>query len=419
MFVLYNIALFLFCLFYLPIFFLKKKSGDHLGERFGSVPEKRGAGKVFWLHAVSLGEALAASEFVKDLRIRFPSIRFAFSTTTRTGRLALEKIRARDDTLFYVPLDFGSVVERALERIKPDYFATMETEIWPNLIYALKRARVPIFLLNGRISKKSFRRYRWVRWALSTSLEKIDLFCMQYPEDGDRIRQLGAPPEKIHVVGNMKFDLTLAKEEVPLEALREKLGLLQEEKLWVAGSTHPGEEKALLEVYTILSRDHPTLRMLIAPRHPERTKEVVKLIATFHREASLFSENGKPRREPSSIFVLDTVGQLKSLYQAADFVFIGGSLVPKGGQNLLEPAFYGKPVLFGPYMDNFRDIVSLFLKKEAAIQVENQEELAHATRLLLEDEALRRSLGEKARELILENQGVVRRHLELVERFLS
>ena len=416
---LYHAGLILFCLMYLPTFFIKKKSGDHLFERFGSVPEKRGAGKVFWLHAVSLGEALAASQLVKEIRTQFPNIRFAFSTTTRTGRSVLEKIREERDTLFYFPLDFSGVVRRTIARVKPDYFATMEAELWPNLILALKKANVPILLLNGRISDKSYRRYRWVRWLIRPLLRKMNLFCMQYAEDGGRIWRLGAPLEKVHVVGNMKFDITLSKEEITSDRLREKLGLSREEKLWVAGSTHPGEERSLLEVYAALSRDYPFLRLLIAPRHPERTNEVAKLIQASHREAQLFSETDPPRGDIPSIFVLDTVGQLRSLYQIADFVFVGGSLVRKGGQNLLEPAFFAKPILFGPFMDNFRDIAALFLEKEAAIQVKNQEELMYAARSLLKDEGQKRSLGERAKKVILENQGVVSRHLELLKEFLK
>ena len=415
---LYSIALTLFCLFYLPTFFLKKKSGDHLLERFGSVPQKKGEGKVFWLHSVSLGEALAASQLVKGIRTQIPNIRFAFSTTTRTGRAVLEKICREEDTLFYFPIDFGWVVRRTLRRVQPGCFATMETELWPNLILALKQNKIPILLLNGRISEKSYHRYRWVRWPLRRLLRKMDLFCMQYAEDGGRIWRLGAPLEKVHVVGNMKFDISFSKEEMTPDHLRGKLGLAREEKLWVAGSTHPGEEKPLLEVYTALSRDYPFLRLLIAPRHPERIKDFVKLIETFHRKAHLFSETDPPRGTAPSVFILDTVGQLRSLYQVADFVFVGGSLVPKGGQNLLEPAFFAKPILFGPFMDNFGDIAHLFLEKEAAIQVRNQEELMHATRSLLKDERLQRSLGERAKKVILENQGVVSRHLELLKPFL-
>jgi len=364
-----------------------------------------------------LGESLAAVALVEEIRKQFPNIQFSFSTTTRTGRVVLEKLRKEDEVLFYFPLDLSWVVRRVVQKLDPDIFATLETEIWPNLILALKEKNIPILLLNGRISKKSFRRYRWVRWAIRDALKEIELFCMQYPEDGERILKLGGRPEKIHIVGNMKFDLSLSPEGVSSHEVRRRLGLEAEETLWVAGSTHPGEERSLLEIYQVLSRNHPNLRLLIAPRHPERTKEVVKLIGTFHRPATLFSENGS--RKEDAVFVLDTVGQLRSLYAASDLVFIGGSLVPKGGQNLLEPAFFAKPILFGPHMDNFQDIVQLFLEGKAAVQVRSQEELASAARLLLKDASLRRSLGEKAKQIVLAHRGVVDRHLELLKAFLA
>lgn len=416
---LYSIAFFLFCLVYLPTFFIKKKSGDHLWERFGSVLSQEKKGKIFWLHAVSLGEALAAAPLVEEIRNRYPEIRFAFSTTTRTGRAAFGKLRTPQDILFYFPLDFTWVIRRLLKRLKPDIFATMETEIWPNLLLTLKRHNVPALLLNGRISEKSFRNYRLIRWALQRPLVAIDLFCMQYQEDARRIQALGADPRKIHVVGNLKFDVRIPKEEGVSDGVREKLGLKPEEILWIAGSTHPGEEKWILEIYADLLRTHRNLRLLIAPRHPERAREVVKLIDTFHWKALLFSENGERKKEGFSVFVLDTIGQLLKFYAAADFVFVGGSLVPRGGQNPLEPAFFEKPILFGPHMENFRDIVRLFLEGHAAIQVTDEVSLAVAARSLLENKTLRRALGEKAKQIVLSHQGVVNRHLEEMKAFLE
>ncbi|MBI4435925.1 MAG: 3-deoxy-D-manno-octulosonic acid transferase [Candidatus Omnitrophica bacterium] len=417
---LYNIAFLLFALLYLPTFFLKKKSHDHLRERFGFLPKvKRSEGKILWLHTVSLGEALAALPLIQEIRKSFPNVQFAFSTTTKTGRTILEGIRKEDELLFYFPFDLSGVVHRVVRTVKPHLFVTMETEIWPNLILVLKKANIPIVLLNGRISKKSFRGYRWIRWALKGPLQRIDLFCMQHALDGDRIRALGADPTRIRILGNMKFDLVAVRgQETSSDGMRERLGLAKGEKLWVAGSTHPGEEKSLLQIYDGLSKDYPHLRLLIAPRHPERKREVVKLIQTFHREASLVSERNKQQGVPSSVLVLDTIGILRSIYAVADLVFIGGSLVPKGGQNPLEPALFAKPILFGPHMDNFQDIVHLFLKEGAVKQVQGEEELAHVTRTLLENERLGKSLGEKAKKVLEDHQGVVRRYLEVLREFL-
>ncbi len=414
---LYNAVFLLFCLGYLPVFLLKKKATDHLGERFGRVPKREGTQPCFWLHAVSLGEALAARSLIDEIRKRHPGLQFAFSTTTRTGRTVLEKMRQGEDLLFYFPLNFTGILRRAVRRLRPDFFATMETEIWPALILVLKEGDIPVFLLNGRISTRSFNRYRRIRWALRRPLQGIDLFCMQYPEDAERVQRLGAPSGKVFTVGNMKFDVAYSGGE-SASGIRGRLGLKSHERLWVAGSTHPGEERFLLEAYGDLTQRHPDLRLLIAPRHPERAKEVARLIDGFRQKAVLISENGGRSRE-RSVLVLDTVGQLRSMYAAADFVFIGGSLVRRGGQNLLEPAFFGKPILFGPHMENFRDIVKLFLDGEAALKVHDRTSLKEAADSLLRDRALSRRLGEKARMLILSQQGVVQRHLLHLEPFLS
>jgi len=417
---LYHVTFFLFCILYLPSFLIKRKAQDHFGERLGnvSVPQKRG--KRLWLHAVSLGEALALGPLVEEIRKTFPEIELVFSTTTNTGRAMLKRIQKEDEIVFYFPLDFGPIVRKSLRAIQPDYFATMETEIWPNLITVMKEEGVPIFLLNGRISKKSFRKYWWIRWAIRAPLKHIDLLCMQSHEDKERVCQLGADPQKVHVVGNMKFDLSFPEaKRKEASLMRGELGIQNGDMLWVAGSTHPHEERSLLKIYNTLVQEHPRLHLLIAPRHPERSKEVSKLIQSLHRKSVLFSKHQRWEGGPESILILDTVGHLRSIYAAADVVFIGGSLVPRGGQNLLEPAFFAKPITFGPHMDNFRDIAELFLKEKAALQVQSEGELAVVTRTLLQDERNRQSLGRRAQELIRTQQGVVNRHLQHLKGFLA
>ncbi len=407
--ILYHLAFFLFALGYLPVFFLKKKSVDHFRERFGVLPKNSvPAGKrVLWLHAVSLGEALASVPLIQEVRKAFPDIHFSFSTTTRTGRTVLEGVRKKDELLFYFPLDLGWVVRRVIRTVRPVLFATMETEIWPNLLLTLKKENVRVALLNGRISDKSFRWYDRVRWALSAPLQSVDRFGMQSTEDAERIQKLGADPSKVRILGNMKFDLVTPRSgDVSVSGIRDRLGLGEEEKLWIAGSTHPGEETLLLESYIALSKEFPTLRLLIAPRHPERKGEVAALVHSFKKEIH------------SEVLILDTVGELRSLYAAADFVFIGGSLVPKGGQNLLEPAFFGKPILFGPHMENFKDITRLFLNEKAAVQVRGREDLIAASRRFLSDVSLGKDYGEKAKRVLFENQGVVGRYLVLLKELL-
>jgi len=383
--------------------------------RLGIFPQeifKKIAGKkVIWLHTVSVGEAGAASELVKYLKEDYPEHRLVISTVTKSGNRIAQGLIGLQDAVIYSPLDIGFIVRRVINSIKPQAFIVAETEIWPNLTVGLARAKVPIILVNGRISSGSFRGYQIIRPFLRGVLRKFNLFCMQTTGDAQRIIELGAQKDKVKVTGNMKFDIGSSDAGHSLE-----LGLKENEQLFIAGSTHRGEEKIVLEVYKELIKSHPNLRLLIAPRHIERTKEIETLISKLGFYSQRISRLEKGLR---TVFILDTIGQLKNLYSLADIVFVGGSLIAHGGQNPIEPAVFGKAIIFGPHMFNFSDLAGAFRDKDAVIMVKNAKELRGAALQILNDDRLRENLGKKAKELIRENTGASFRNAQLIKNLIN
>jgi 3-deoxy-D-manno-octulosonic-acid transferase len=316
----------------------------------------------------------------------------------------------------YFPLDFPGAVRRALAGIRPVFFVALETELWPNFLRGLRARGIPSMIANGRISDRSFRRYRLVRPLMRRILDGIAVFGMQSAEDARRIIALGAAPERVVVTGNLKSDAL--PDEPGADALwRRLMGLTGEESVWIAGSTHRGEEELVLEAFGRLKRRHPSLVLVVAPRHPERVPEVERAIRA--RGLTSVRRTSLPRdRDTSAVIVLDTVGELAQLYQLADVVFVGGSLVQAGGHNMLEPALRRKPVVFGPHTTNFREGAELLLAAGAALVVRDSGEVERALDRLLSDSRLRASMGEAAAEAVAGRQGAVRETLELIERFL-
>ena len=408
MWILYDLAFLVFSVISLPRL-LKREWRRTLFERSGRLPSSLAhpsSGARLWFHAVSLGEALAARPLIERLRQEFPKVKLVFSTTTLTGRSALERFRRQDEPLFYFPFDFHLITRRVLRQIRPSLFVTMETELWPNLLLELRRQNIPSVVVNGRLSGRSFQSYRWVRLFLRPALEGVSLFCMQTEEDAKRLEALGVLRKKIHVVGNMKFDI-LPKALSDPEALRRRLGLKEEDRLWVAGSTHRGEEAEILEAFRQLRLSQPTLKLLLAPRHPERSQEVARL-SEQKKLPSLFVSRLDSRMSPS-VLILDTVGELSQVYRLATVVFIGGSLIAHGGQNPLEPAFFARPILFGPHMENFKEIAALFLRHQAACQVRSRSDLVETLRQLLGKEDQRRAMGKRAQQLVEQQKGATGR----------
>jgi 3-deoxy-D-manno-octulosonic-acid transferase len=374
-----------------------------------------------WIHAVSVGEALTARALLPELRQRYPRLRIFLSTTTMTGQQVARTSLQYVDEVFYLPFDFGFIVRRTLRLVKPRLFIIMETEIWPNLLRACHRAGVRTALVNGRISSRSYPRYRLARPFFGHVLRNVDRFCMQSEESARRIIEIGAAPDRVTVTGSLKFD------SLDLEALHEAGGdtpyrlqpvpdrgrnrvlryfrISPDRPVVIAASTLKGEEEPVLEMFGRIRATLTTTLLIIAPRKPERFDEVERLARRGGWKVARRSElrvDAEPRQD---IVILDTIGELAQLYQVATAVFVGGSLVDAGGHNILEPAVFGKPIVFGPYMQNFAEIAGTFLDNGAAIQVRTGPELEPVMLDLLRDPVRRVKLGTAARALVEANRG--------------
>ena len=422
MFILYDLIFIIFALSYLPVYLLRRKFHSGFLMRLGIFPEKLRkefyGKRPIWLHAVSVGEALASRSLLEHLHREYPKKQILISTVTPTGNRIARSLAVENDAVIYLPLDISFIVKHVLSFIEPSLFIIAETEIWPNLVCSLRKRNVPIIVVNARISDGSYKGYRLIKFCLARILRKINLFCVQAETDCLRLLSLGVEKEKIKLTGNMKFDAVTVSPG--FADYRVKAGLNANDKLLVAGSTHPGEEEIILKVYKGLSAEFPDLRLLLAPRHPERSKEIEKLALNYGFNAVFISGLPPPRvaaGQPAAVFILDTIGQLISFYAIADIVFVGGSLIKKGGHNILEPAVFAKPILLGPWTFNFRDITSLFLKHKAALLVRNQGELKEGIKDLLHNPATAKELGRRAKDLILQNQGATERNFGYIKNY--
>jgi 3-deoxy-D-manno-octulosonic-acid transferase len=419
MFIVYDLIFIIFAIFYLPVFIFKKKFHRGFLMRLGFLPsdlivrfkEKR----CIWLHAVSVGEVMASAKLINALRENFSDRPLVITTVTSTGNRIAKSFAKKETYVLYLPLDLRFIVNKFISKINPSIFISAETEIWPNLILTLAKKNIPIALVNGRISDRSYKGYLKIRPLLKAILEKIALFAMQTPKDAERIITLGAPRERVYVTGNMKFDVTDYTDK-KITDYTDKLGLKKEERLFIAGSTHPGEEKIILEIFKKLLSDFSNLRLVIAPRHIDRTAEIERLVSNrgFIPQRVSKIDPILNTKHLTPIFILDTMGQLSSLYSVATIVFVGGSLVKKGGHNIIEPAYFGKSILFGRWMFNFQDIANLFLSRDAAIMVRTEEELLNKIKFLLNNPAKIIELGEKAKQLVFESQGATQKNLESI-----
>lgn len=380
---------------------LKGKYLSTAWERLGNIPQRSERPSI-WIHAVSVGELLATKSLIKALRKSFPDVPLFVSTTTITGqRLAQELVPGSS---FYFPFDWNWTVRKVFQKIQPKAIVVLETEIWPNFLWTAQDLSVPTILVNGRISDRSMARYGWVRdW-----LPKFTECWMQTTQDAERMMQLGAPA--VFVMGNMKYDF------LPSSTSTDFLNLVQQWKgddlLWIAGSTMPGEEGIVLQAFANLKTEFP-LKMLLAPRHPERFAEVVNLLGNSRLKCARRSEQNLGRAE---VVLLDSIGELASAYQFADLVLIGGTLLPDGGgHNPIEPAYFGKAILAGPYYKNFRTVFEDFHRNHG-ICITN--DLAQDARDLLANGRKRIAIGEAAKRLIAQNAGATKTVLEVVQRII-
>ncbi len=378
---------------------------------------------VIWIHAVSLGEVVAVTPLVNELHRRYPAHHLVVSTVTETGREAVEQRLAGVADHCYAPLDFPWVVSRFIDRLQPCLYLFVETELWPNLLWHLRRRGVPTALVNGRLSTRSFERQQWapVRSFYRTMLQGLSLCLMQSDRDVDRIVALGAEASRVRRTGNIKFD-----QPVPAvtEAgrIRDRLGLQASEQLFVAGSTHPGEEEALVECYQALAAQCPSAVLLLAPRHIERAESVESMIRargmTVQRRSAIGQAGGIGSTGPR-VLLLDSRGELAAIYREAVVAFVGGTLVPVGGHNLLEPAQWAKPVLFGPYTDHCAEVADLLIQAGGGRRVLQTEDLTKQVKALFADDEARERMGRSARQVVEQNQGALQQTVEAIDRLLT
>jgi len=410
-----------------PYFFYQalrhNKYVGSIGQRLGYLPISFNldGDESIWVHAVSVGEVLSARPLISELRARYPKLRLFLSTTTLTGQKLARGSVSDVDAVFYFPFDWAFTARRTLNVVRPRLFVMIETEIWPNLLRECRRRRIKTVMVNGRISYRSFPRYRMIRPFIKRVLGDIDRFCVQGDETSRRLVDLGADPARITVTGSLKFD-SLESSPTPGRGRERVLRFFRippGRPVIIAGSTSKGEEEPVIRAFNRVRAAGTNALLIIAARHPERFDEVERLcrheglVAIRRTELEIDAE---PRADA---VVLDTIGELAQLYQLATVVFIGGSLVPAGGHNILEPALYGKPIVFGPYMQNFGEIADAFLSNGAAIQVRSETGLEETILSLIGDPVRRARVGAAARALVESNRGARDRTLAVIRDLLS
>jgi 3-deoxy-D-manno-octulosonic-acid transferase len=391
-----------------------------LAERLGRLPSRLQLPKeqepAIWVHAVSVGEVLATAGLVEELRRRFAQYRIFISTTTDTGQ-ALARQRFGEANVFYFPMDFAFAIRPYLRALRPQMVVIAETEFWPNFIRLAHASGARIAVVNARISDRSWPSYRRFRGLLRRLLANVDLFLAQTPEDAARLQDIGAAPERVRVTGNLKFDIPASAPPAIVESLRKSITANQAGPVLVCGSTVEGEEPLLLKAFENLLVQQPRAVMILAPRHPERFAAVGSLLEHMSIRFSRRSLwNGEPLT--GGVFLLDTIGELAALYAVADVAFVGGSLVPHGGHNIIEPAQHGVATVVGNHTENFRDIVSLFQSRDA-VRVAGPAELPLLLLELLADDAERRALGQRAAETMRSQVGATERTAGELQKLLA
>jgi len=380
-----------------------------------------GGKRPIWVHAVSVGETIAVKPLLAELKKSYPNRPIVLSNMTETGRTVAASLR-EVDLAIYFPFDYTFAVRRLLRSVNPGLIVIVETELWPNFLRTARRLGIPAMIVNGRISDRSFQRYRKLRHFFSAVLEDLAACCMQSGEDAERITAMGAPSRKVAVTRNLKFDIPcLTQERDELASIRSRFGIPEALFVFTAGSTHQGEDDAVLAAFAALRQSGAQAVLVLVPRHPERSGEVAGLVerhgfpyrlrSSLGAHAELLGEGG--------VLLVDTVGELMSLYAISDLVFVGGSLVPVGGHNLLEPASLGVAALFGPHMSNFREIAAMSLSYASARQVADAAALSREAMALFHDADGRRRMGESGRRLIAEQGGATALNMAIIDRLMQ
>ncbi len=409
----------------LPVVLLRKKYRKRTPQQLGltlskhlDAAKRKHSHPVLWVHALSTGETASALPLIEKIRATIPNARIVFSTTTRSGQQMAEQLPdGIIDSIIYSPLDILPVVHYFIAKIQPDCFLLIETDFWPNLLHSLKRRGVPSILLNGRVSHQALQGYRKIAFLCRPMFSTLDALCLQRQEDKKRFAELGIEKRKLYILGNLKFDVPppinqSIYEEISSQLPTERLCLL-------AGSTHAGEEEILVQALHTLSKEFPTLCLIIAPRNPDRAEPIKRYCEKNGHTVYLRSAKDAPTLPSGGILLLDTMGELAACYQLADIAFIGGSLVNERGHNPVEPALFGRPILFGNSMEDFSEIATQLLHAGAAFQVKDGAALIAALRPLLGSEKARNTAGKAARETVSRQRGVLNKHLQLISTLLQ
>jgi len=422
---LYDVFLTALLLLASPYLVPKILIGRHgLGERLGLNPggSSGGSGEdpSIWIHAASVGEVHGLAAFLPDLRNLFPHHQLFLSVTTRAGKARAAELGQEIKGVFYLPIDLSFIVKRVFRRIAPEMLLLTETELWPNLILRARQMNVKVALINGRLSSRSLSRYRTFKKTMGRIMDSIDLFCVQTDRDARRFLSLGAPPERVRVTGNFKGDLLMISGlRGRRDPIRDQLGIGPQDLVLVAGSTRPGEEEILLDALGLLKESDRPVRAIVAPRHIHRAGRVARLLQAGGFAVERLSRLEASPEQPWEVLVVDNMGQLLKLYAAADVAFVGGSLLPYGGHNPLEPASYGLPVLFGPHMEHCLQSACLLLESDGGLQVENGQDLKDHIWHLLHNGEERHRRGAKALEAVHMSLGAARRTAEALKGAIS
>jgi 3-deoxy-D-manno-octulosonic-acid transferase len=373
-------------------------------ERFALYNKKFPHG-VIWFHAVSVGEAEALFPLVRRIQARHPDSRLLITTMTPTGSARVKAVMKESVEHVYLPYDIPGAVRRFMQSFKPRIAVIMETEIWPNLFAYCGKNKIPLYIINARLSEKSARGYQKIPWLIHPALAQVKLIATQTRDDAQKFVAIGAENEKVKTLGNIKFDIEIPPETL-LQGMQLKADLFDDRFVWLIASTHKDEEIIFIEIYKEIKQKIPELLLVIVPRHPERFFDVKKLCEQ-RKLRVVMRTSGEKTQKNTDVYLVDTMGELKPLYASSDVAFVGGSMVPVGGHNILEAAAVGVPVMFGPYMANFKEIAQEVLKQDAAIQCRNKDDIVKAILALQADPLYRKSLTEKGKAFVLQNQGAI------------
>ncbi len=417
----YRLAYPLFCLAYLPHFCARSRQAetpsDVFRQRFGDYRAfqkfSEDQGPVFWVHAVSVGEVMAAKAWIRGWREAHPETRMVVTTVTPTGQKMAQDLAGEKVAVCYAPLEYSFSVRRFLNTFKPQMLLLMETELWPNLVIQASKRGLKVGMMNARLSERSAKRYLHWKHFLGGVFRRIDFVLAQTEDDRVRFLSLGIAPERVEVAGNMKFDnvsLTPPSSD-ELQTFRSKWGLEASDRVWVAGSTHEGEEEIFFRIFSHLKKKIPALKAVVAPRHIERSPEIYRLLKRFGLSGSLSAD---PSAGPFDVLILNELGILKKVYGLAELVLMGGSLIPHGGQNPIEPAALARPILAGPHVFNFQQVYKFLKQRRGVVLIQNESELEEQALRILSNPEEGQSLGSQAQEVVRSFQGATRYQMQFV-----